>query len=236
MMNLKSLIIGLLLLSTGVAHGQSNVFDVGVEGGLNSSFLHVNDTSEKYQKRTIGFAGGLFFQLNSKGVFSLRTGFSYERKTFLLDGTFLSSLGATNRITVRDDFDYWIVSTLLRATFGKKVKCFANVGPYFGFLQRRTYTNSNNGRIVNYTFDSSENHKWNNMGILMGIGLSVPIKTRIVISIEARHGYGFPRLYESHLFFQSPVKMHATSLLLGVTYKFKYRTPKPTSSTSRNSS
>ncbi|MDN3635490.1 hypothetical protein QWY85_12525 [Neolewinella lacunae] len=62
MTKIKSLLLGLLILTVGVtAYGQTNRFDLGVEGSPSVTFLRGNDFIDDNHESAIGFSGGLFF-------------------------------------------------------------------------------------------------------------------------------------------------------------------------------
>ncbi len=70
MNNLKLIFIGLIILTTETIYGQTNRFDIGIEGSPGLTFLRGNDFIDKTQKTTIGFSGGLFYQFNFKKIIS----------------------------------------------------------------------------------------------------------------------------------------------------------------------
>ena len=71
MTNIKSLFLGLFLLTVlGTTYGQTNKFDIGIEGSPSLIFLRGNDIIDNLHKPTMGFSGGLFFQYNFKKIVS----------------------------------------------------------------------------------------------------------------------------------------------------------------------
>ncbi len=84
MKNLKSLTIELFLLSTGIVYGQTNRFDLGIEGSPSLTFLLGNDFIDNNHTPPIGFSGDLFIQFNFTNLISLLTNFSYEIKGSVL--------------------------------------------------------------------------------------------------------------------------------------------------------
>lgn len=223
MKNLKSLTIGLFLLSTGIVYGQTNRFDLGIEGSPSLTFLRGNDFIDNNHKPTIGFSGGLFFQFNFKNVISLRTNIAYERKGSVLTSQATDINGnSLGEITTHTNFDYLTFPILIRATFGKKIKYFANVGPYFGYLIKQTFA-SEGDNIPTTTSDNTSLDKRFDTGISTGIGLSVPIKTKFAVSFEIRNNLGLYNVSAVPIANNGSIKTNSTNFLFGFTYKLGQR-------------
>lgn len=225
MKNIKSLFFGLLILTVGATtYGQTNKFDIGVEGGPSLIFLRGNDFIDNNHKPTIGFSGGLFFQFNFKKVVSLRTNIAFERKGSILTSQTSDMFGnPLGEITTNTNFDYLALPILVRATFGKKVQYFVNAGPYFGYLIKQTFV-SKGDNIPTSTSDNTSLDKRFDTGISIGLGLSVPIKSKFAFSFELRNNLGLYNVSAGWGGNNGTVKTNSTNFLLGFTYKLGQRT------------
>jgi hypothetical protein len=154
MTKIKMLFTGLLFLTfVNTTLGQTNKFEIGIDGSPTLTFLRGNDFIENNHKSAIGFSGGLFFQFNFKKIISLRTNIAFERKgsAFTSQATDFNG-NPLGKITSNTNFDYLTFPILVRATFGKKIQYFVNAGPYFGYLIKQTYVSEdeNNTRTVGF--------------------------------------------------------------------------------------
>jgi len=225
MTNIKSLFFGLFLLTVlGTTYGQTNKFDVGVEGSPSLIFLRGNDIIDNLHKPTIGFSGGLFFQYNFKKVVSLRTNIAFERKGSVLSSQTTDINGdPLGEITTNTNFDYLTLPILVRATFGKKVQFFVNAGPYFGYLIKQIFV-SKGDNIPTTTSDNTSLDKRFDTGISTGLGLSIPIKTKFAFSFEVRNNLGLYNVSAVPVANNGTIKTNSTNFLLGFTYKLGQRT------------
>ena len=225
MTNIKSLFLGLLFLTIGeTSFGQTNKFDIGVEGSPTITFLRGNAFIDKYHKPTMGFAGGLSFQYNFKKIISLRTNIAFERKGSVLTSQTTDIIGnPLGEKTTNTNFDYLTFPILIRATFGKKILYFVNAGPYFGYLIKQTFV-SKDDNIPTITSDNTSLDKRFDTGISTGLGLSVPIKTKFAFSFEVRNNIGLYNVSAVPVANNGTIKTNSTNFLLGFTYKLGQRT------------
>ena len=56
-----------------ILNGQTNKFNIGIEGGPSLIFLRGDEVVEIYDKITFGYSGGLTFQYNLQDNFSVKT-------------------------------------------------------------------------------------------------------------------------------------------------------------------
>ena len=225
MTNIKSLCLGLFFLTIwGTAYGQTNKFDIGIEGSPSLIFLRGINTIDKLIKPTIGFSGGLFFQYNFKKVVSLRTNIAFERKGFTFPIQRTDSNGnLLGEFTANSNYDYMTLPILVRATFGDRVQFFVNAGPYFGYLIKQTFV-SKGDNIPTVTDNQTSLTKRFDTGISTGLGLSVPIKTKFAFSFEVRNNLGLYNVNAMPAPNNSTNKTSSTSLILGFNYKLGQRT------------
>lgn len=220
MTNIKPFFFGLFLLTNlETTYGQTNKFDIGVEGSPSLIFLRGNDIIDNLHKPTIGFSTGLFFQYNFKKVVSLRTNIAFERK-----GSVLTSLttdingNQLGKMTTNTNFDYLTLPILVRTTFGQKVQVFVNAGPYFGYLIKQTFV-SKVDNIPTTTSNNTTLDKRFDTGITTGLGFSIPIKTKFAFSCEVRNNLGLYNVSAVPVSNNGTIKTNSTNFLFGFTYK-----------------
>ncbi|MCU0433802.1 MAG: PorT family protein [Bacteroidia bacterium] len=206
------------------AHAQTNMLDVGTEGGFNLSTLRGNEVILDRQQTLIGFSGGVFAQYNFKKIFSIRTGAYFERKGARSEFELIDINGnpiGTYRGQSR--FDYFTVPLLLRANFGKKINWFVNAGPYAGFLIKQTdYTEAINN-IPENTADLTEFFKKNDFGISFGAGIHYPLNDNLTLSFEARNNLGLVNISDLPLIGGGEINTNALNFLFGFHYKLGKR-------------
>ena len=225
MTNIKLLCIGLVILTIGQStYGQPSKFEMGAEGGPSLIFMRGNDIIKKYQKPTIGFSGGLSFQINFQEIFSLRTVIAYERKGSVMTAQSYDSDGnPLGDITTHSNADYLTLPLLVRATFGNKVQYFVNAGPFFGYLLKQTFV-SKGDNVPTTTNDNTFRDKRFDTGVSTGIGLIVPIRTKFLVSFEVRNNLGLYNISDTSVVNGGTVKTNSTNFLLSFAYKLGQRT------------
>ncbi|MDP1726954.1 MAG: porin family protein [Bacteroidota bacterium] len=223
MNNIKLIFIGLLILNSGTIYGQTNRFDIGIEGSPGLTFLRGNDFIDKYHNTTMSFSGGFFFQFNFKKIISLHTNIAYERKGSITTAQATNMYGnSIGEVTINTNFDYLTIPILLRATFGKKVQFFVNGGPYFGYLLKNTFV-SKGDNIPRTTGDNTKFNKRFDTGISTGLGLSVPVKTRFAVSFEIRNNLGLYNVSAGPVVNNGTIKTNSTNFLFGFIYRLGLR-------------
>lgn len=225
MTQIKSLFFALLLLTIAeTSYGQTNKFDIGVEGGPSLIFLRGNTVIDEFQKSTIGFSGTLFFQLNFKKIISLRTNIAYERKGSVFNGEITDANGnSLGEATSHTNYNYITLPILVRATFGKKVQYFVNAGPYLGYLIKHTFV-SKGDNIPTTKTDYTYLDKRFDGGVSTGFGFSVPCKTKFALSFEVRNNLGLYNTSAVPLTGNGTIKTNSTNFLFGFTHKLGQRT------------
>jgi len=211
--------LGLILILTNLLaqNDKDSNFEIGVELGPNVAFIYKNNLQSNESKPFVAFSGGFSFQLNLSRIFSLRTIPSFERKAAqseeqVISGSNGNVLG-TYTSTTRSD--YFVIPILVKGQFGKKVKFIANIGPYFAFLMSsKTSTNTSNNVSGNSNVDGATN-VGHFLGVSIGLGIAVPIKSRFAITIEIRNNTDLLGLSKYNNYYYN-----STNLLFGFSYKF----------------
>lgn len=218
------LFIGQLLYCT-LATGQINKFELGIEGGPSLTYLRGNEVLKEINDPTIGFSGGVTFQYNFPKIVSLRTNVSFERKGSVVKSNFTDANGnPMGEFKVYTNFEYLTLPVLARVSFGKKFKFFTNVGPYFGFLIKQTFVTEETDQFQGGTSDNTENDKRFDVGLSGGIGGSLTVKGKFVITLEARHNLGLYNVSKVPVANDGSILTNSTNLLIGFAYGFGART------------
>ncbi len=222
--------VSLIILGTGgFLHGQSKTNDIGIEGGPGLSIIHAKTGMYSHSRFSMGGLSGIFYQYNFNKIFSLKTAITYERK-----GTRLEN--KSDQIPAGDliyHFDYLSLPLLFKVSAGQKIKFFADAGPCFSYLLNQSmYSKSKNGKT--YKLGNNPNtYKSYDLGILLGIGMSVPVSDRFLISIEIRENYGLISIRDDYNqpdafgYFESDVSQkmksytNSTSFIIGFAYRFR---------------
>lgn len=167
----------------------------------------------------LSYGGGVYVQYNCRRVFSIRTGWYYDRKgTGFETPTVVDSLRFVN-VRAKSKFNYATVPLLFGFRFGETVRFFANVGPYAAFLlQQTTYVPPVEDAPVVIT-DDTRHFRNTEFGLAVGLGVSYPVTDRMVLSAELRNHLGLTQINDNYISESKSVRTNALNLMLGVAYK-----------------
>ena len=212
---------------TATIFGQQNKLDIGLVGSPSMIFLRGNDYIKESHKPKVGFSGGLSLQYNYPNTFSLRTDIQFERKGSVVPGAFTDIVGNVvgEDKPIHVNFNYLTVPILLRATFGKKTKCFVNAGTFLGYLIKQTFVYPA-GTILpdgSDREDNTKNDKRLDFGATAGLGLSIPIKDKFLIAFEIRDNLGLYNVSAVPIDNDGTIKTNSTNLLISFSYKLGSR-------------
>jgi len=214
----------LLSVLTLTVFGQINMIDIGVEGGFSAASLRGNEIIDMHHKSRIGYSGGVFGQFNFKKVISIRTGAYFENKGSLTESAMTDQTGQSlGTIRIKQNFDFITIPLLVRATFGKKLNYFVNVGAYYGILLKQTESMDPFQDYPEMTFDRTHNYKRDEVGISTGLGLSYTFKFPLAISFEVRNNLGLTNTSRLPVYKGGTIKTNNLNFLFGVCYKLGQR-------------
>ena len=199
---------------------ERNKFDIGFEGSPSLIFLTGSGVNKDYNKSTIGFAGGFFFQYNFPKTFSIRTNISFERKGEITTGKislydFLGNNIGSATWYDRDNYGYLSMPLLFRVTFGKKINYFINGGPFFSYLISRTSTLKYSSTYPKSTNKDYPLDRRFDAGASLGFGISISIKKQFLISCEIRNNSGLYNICDVPSY---TIKSNSTNLLISFAY------------------
>jgi len=215
MSEMKKVIIAvpfILIFCLGQLFGQKNIFNIGIEGGTNLTFLHKNTISSPSNQR-LGFTGGLAVQYNLSERIGIKSGINFERRitTGLIE---LRDQNGMPEGTIRRNtyFDYMVIPVMGRMTWENKGKFYyVNAGPHVGYLFRQIdnfpdYITSNNTNLYR-NFD---------IGISAGIGAMFPINQNVYLTTEVRSNLGLRDMIPDP---DQSIKTNSVNLMAGITYR-----------------
>jgi hypothetical protein len=205
------------------SEGQTNILDVGVEGGGSVVSLRGNESLTKYHHPRMGYCGGLFVQYNFKKIFSLRTGGYYDQKGSSFKIQLTDQYGNPGALRGKEYFDYLTIPVLLRATFGKRINYFINAGPYVGILLKQTTHEDAFNALQENNFDGSQYYHKADFGLSGGLGFSYSVQQNFSISFEVRENLGLINTSAVAVYNRGSIKTNSFNILLGVNYKLKKR-------------
>ena len=223
---MKKIITALFSTLTLSVFGQMNMFDIGFEGGFSVSSLRGNEIIDAHHDSRIGSSGGVYGQFNFKKVISIRTGAYFESKGSSIEFTMTDQTGQSlGTIKGKQNFDFVTVPLLVRATFGKKLNYFVNVGTYYGFLLKQTESTEGFQDFPETLVDRTHNYKRNEVGISTGLGLSYTFKFPLAISFEVRNNLGLVNISRFPVYNGGTIKTNNLNFLFGACYKLGQRDP-----------
>jgi hypothetical protein len=215
----------LLSMNTGSVSAQAtsckpHEFNLGARGAVNASMLYAgsNELNKGYSfdaSYTVGLTGS--YALNN--LLSLVAEVDYAKLSTVRNGVQpllpgSAMMPATGQLFAdfkkKESFSYIETPVMLRITTGKKVKMFANAGPYAGFLTAAKITTSGNsvlykdvkgqipeGSTTIYSFagdkDATSNFTTVNFGVAGGIGASYAYNKH-TFSVDARYNLGLTNI------------------------------------------
>lgn len=121
------------------------------------------------------------------------------------------------------ELEYLTIPITVRYNFLKKRILFVEVGPYLGILLKETTTVTRFYSGQRNSFEDTESYNKNDFGVTVGIGLSLPINTRISLSAKVNTDIGLIDVskLDPNMSTHDIIKTNSTSLLLGLNFKLK---------------
>jgi hypothetical protein len=221
---MKYFFAAMLTTFTITVNGQSNRFDVGMEGGISLASLRGNALVYEGHHSRMGYIGGLFGQYNFPRHFSIRTGCYFERKGSSLKLSFVDMNGTpVGTMRGRESFDYITVPLLFRYNFGKKINCFVNAGPFVGFLLKQTEYTEALLNIPESTSDRTANFQETEAGVSFGAGINYPVSEKYMFSFEVRNNLGLTNVSALPILGGDVIKTNALNFLVGFNYRLGNR-------------
>ena len=208
-------------LFTVTAAGQTNRFDIGVQGSPSVSLLWGNSYAKKYSKPTVGFSAGITFRYNLPKYLSVGTDITFEREGNLTKSDATDSEGnVIGEIVATIRLDYLTIPVLAKFSIGNKIKFFFNAGPHFGYLiaASAAWDVPSQFSSVPPITDQTDNFKRFDIGLTTGLGLTVPVTSKFLISAEVRNNLGLYNISNYPVADGGTIQTNSTHLLIGAAY------------------
>ncbi|MBX3163703.1 MAG: PorT family protein [Bacteroidetes bacterium] len=226
---MKAICVIVCFLTVCSIYGQTNRFDVGIEGSPNWISLNGNEVTERFYEPSIGFSGGMFFRYNFKylkgNFFSLRTELTFEKKGAMIKNIEISNnSGVVDNGNLYENFSYMTLPILLAYTqrINEKFLLYANGGSYLGYLVKQTtVVKGKTSPITKH--DNTSSFKQYDIGFSCGFGASFPIKQKFTFSLELRNNLGLYNISKLLIINNGNIKTNSINLLFGFAYKFGAR-------------
>jgi hypothetical protein len=200
------------------------------DGGCVTQSYVANDSSFKFN---IGYSIGIDLEYGLNKTFSIITGLKYERKGAHIFVEATDNTGSyIGAFPLSINLHYASIPLVCRASFGSRTKFFMNGGGYLAYLaegQKKMVfpvpipTSSGLSSVRDKTNLNNEVKKFD-AGILFGLGISIPLGNVVFLSFELRDNFGLYNINESLLKNGHSIATQSTSLLVGVSYRFKTKT------------
>jgi hypothetical protein len=183
---MKKLLIPICLMLFGAlfnsAFCQDTKISISVEGGPGITNFYRTKDGDKHNKPILGGYTGVLVQYHLTPHFSLRSGFTYERT-----GTNFWVENYDMQADLIYHFDYVTIPVLVRAEYGKKIRFYANIGPYFSYLVSQQYLVKEGKKYRDFTsdlaYDNSVNKCKLDIGIAGGLGIVILVKNNAAITL-----------------------------------------------------
>lgn len=195
---MRAFLLSLLCLCSTIGFSQHYLppFEIGVQGGPGFSIVYGKGVEKQKKtgldfKPSLSFAAGLTLQGNLKKFLGFRTGVMVERRGFYIPLTSSDVNGNAVKLNFVTQYHYVNIPMLLQFHTGSRTAFTLQAGGYVGalFRSRVFVQNRNDMNTVNpggyYYFDG---------GVTLGMGLRVPVKKRVIFSLEVRNNLGLTRI------------------------------------------
>lgn len=217
----KTLLTTCIMMSVLAVHAQVG-FQIGWEAGAGVSWASGNKVMRQLNNPRDSYSGGLLGQIDFRRKVGLRTGLMYD-----LHGTSyamqLNDPVDQSLVTIhgRQRFDLLTVPVLVRLTLGKRLRYFAEAGPYVNFILRVTTRSAAVGNFPAIRTDWTSGFKAAQLGIASGLGLTFAFTDAIWFSCTLRAHVGLTNASALPVFGDGAIRTNAANVLLGACYRFE---------------
>ena len=191
----KLYLILAMFFTTYSIHAQSNKFEMGIEGGPGiggNSKTSVDLGNGNYifsLYAEVSYSYGITGLYKLSDHISIKTGLQYRQNAFDEKVTDYENGKPNTSDFGQISVDYLALPVMIRYSFGNKINCFINGGPYLDYFLKeaiRGYIATANHQTVIYA--SNPNSPFD-LGATLGIGAGINILPRLRIELEAGGDY-----------------------------------------------
>jgi len=203
-------------------------FEIGLNGGPSVAFIYGNKVPDGSFDPILAGRAGLYFQYHFSNHYSFKTGVFYERKgaNFTLDSWNL-------RTDYIYHFDYLTLPLLVEAEYGKNIRFYFNLGPYFSYLLNLKYIGekikSGAGNWLQISENSPQNKNKIDFGVCLEFGMKLLVSKKYSITIGVGDHLGLYNTKKQPIYSNSigqdvnsntTSKNNAIYCAIGCTYRF----------------
>lgn len=186
---LTLLVVSLGSYAAAVAQ-QKNNFEFGFHVGYNLATVTTsNQTNSNYRNAFNASAVGDYFFSDS---WSIKAKVGYDQKGW--DKGYLTNLDNGQTFTTDYRINYLTIPVMANWHFGKKKNWYLNFGPYFGILLNATESKFNT--------DLKEFIHNRDIGIDLGIGVKLPVASKVKVLLELDGQAGITDLFKQNQGYQ----------------------------------
>ena len=219
----------------------SQDFSIGIKDGITWSSIKGRYDFKNFENTQIekvtGHSFGLIFNYRFSNHFSFQTEINLEEKGFDFKSDIWIDGGAYSG---NYNINYLTIPVIINYELGKTVKYYGYAGIYWGLLtqveNQTTFSSTSQPYIVrhDYSYDPTDEFYKNELGLILGLGLKVPLCEQAKIIIDARYNWGLTKAAKNndynynptHWTFETPnnfqdVYNHSLTISLGILYKIK---------------
>ncbi|MDZ4845739.1 MAG: outer membrane beta-barrel protein [Chitinophagales bacterium] len=162
------------------------------------------------------FQTGIAMRFNTPKIVGFSTGIYVERKGFRIPVEMPVSDAQTLTYYYCTHYNYVTIPLMLNATVGHKAQFFVQAGGFVSVLFRIHVF------CEELDFDGTNpgGYQYVDAGFAGGVGLKVPVKERLILSLEARNTTGFRQIIKNTES-KDAINNTNTTFLIGIGYAFR---------------
>jgi len=191
--------------------------ELGIMGGLGMGKFMGNEVTQEAQRFNPCYTSGLYVRYHLDEMFSLTLGANLENngsKTPSFPVTDING-NPTNQMSFsRTNLLYAGIPITMQAKFGNRIQPYLNAGTSIGYLIS-SKTNIYIDDVLSVTTLNSLELKKLNVSAVVGAGVMVPIKERIVLSAEWRNNVGMSNISATPILNNQTLRTFSSNLLVG---------------------
>lgn len=219
----KVLLPVLLLLFAFTVLAQTKKIEFGFQGGINLNTVYGSGISKEVKGNITGSSIGGNAKWNTTNWFGIRVQLSYDQMGYALRNLYLEdSVNGLAKADVRFKLNYLNLPVMAEFTFGKKVKFMLDAGGFVGVLLNSKATVNrvlpNGDQSLWYSFPST-GYKKLNAGLAAGLGIQVPLTSKIALTLNARNDAGLTNISNSSAGYAFSRKTKTFSFLSGISFQ-----------------
>jgi opacity protein-like surface antigen len=193
----KYFLVHLLILIISTSTAQQHKWEYGFQGGINLNTAYGSSISKQYRDQTVGLSVGGNLKLNTSAHFGVKVLPSYDVYGWAYrDLLFESDILSGSKSESLYKLHYLNLPLLASYSFGNKVKVNVEAGMWSGLLLHSTLvikTKYPSGAET-VTRNTSNSFKNINAGLSAGIGMQVPLTSRMALGVQVRNTTGLTNI------------------------------------------